>query len=145
MAVLFGNYSLSAVIGGVTLTCLLRVPLQRREPIHRKRRFVRDSLDYQTRAVTTVGNGVYELAGVVRYADNPSTLLRILIAGADGTVINYFNGIRSIPCMLIEPHGDELRLVKEEDADPDFEFTADIVLRTMDGTDTGTLVSGYPG
>lgn len=139
MPVLLGNQYLKWMDDGPRVYPL-RVPLQSRTPGHRQRRIVRESLDYSVRAVTVIGQGVHEISARIRYDENPELLVAMLVAGANGSVLYWFDGIREIPCSLIEPNGDLLRLLVEDEAKPDFEFTIELVLRLLDGTPAGSLV-----
>jgi hypothetical protein len=67
----------------------LRAPLRETQAGLRKRRFIHDSLDFSGRDVVTLGTGVQELLGEIRYADDPYALLTMLTAGADGNTLYY--------------------------------------------------------
>ena len=68
----------------------LRVPLQQVRPGHRKRRYVREPLDYSSRDVTSIGSGVYEIVALIRFDTDPDGLLSLLIAGLDGETLRYY-------------------------------------------------------
>lgn len=68
----------------------LASPLREIKPQFRQMRFVRDSLDFTARDSVTVGSGVHEFTGRIRYEGDAMALLEMLDAGADGQTLTYF-------------------------------------------------------
>lgn len=103
MSVLLGTDSFSYA----TTRHLLRVPLQHLRPGRRKKRYVGESDDYSVREVTTVGAGVDEMLGEVRYEDDDVLLLNMLEAGADGTLLHFHrkNWVQ-YPALAVDSNGD---------------------------------------
>src|SRR3990167_2090977 len=86
---------------------LLKEPLREAHPAHSQSVYTADSLDYTARATFTVGEGVDELVGRVRYQDDPQGLLDLLKAGSKLRTITYYPDLRdagvSFACFLISP------------------------------------------
>lgn len=134
MPVLAGTDTLAATDPdtSITYTYPLRLPLQQIEPGYRQRRYVVESLDYTTRNVITVGSGIAEFHGVIAYDEHPNTLLKVLTLGANGVQVTYYDSRKSLThyCMLIEPAGDLIALLRETRSAPQFiEYTIPIRLR----------------
>jgi len=136
MAVLYGSARFTWNDGSAQ-THYLRVPLQKVRPAHNRLRFVRESLDRQTRVVTNVGAGAYEIVAMIRYEDIAADVIALLKAGMDGYTLNYYPDVDNSPatynaCQLIEPTSmDEIPF--EKDAPGILEWGIQIRLRRMDG------------
>lgn len=121
-------------ISGVR-TYNLRVPLQRKVPGVRQRRFVTESFDYSTRLVLPLGNPVWEVAGLIEYESDPDLLLEMLLFGANGGELTYHHGKSGTDylCALIEPSTDLIELLVQEDMRPAFlEYQIPIRLRRIE-------------
>lgn len=115
---------------------LLRVPLQAVAPQKRERIYAADSLDYSSREVISVGAGVFELAGTIRYDDDPEGLLDLLAAGVRGVTLTYVPDTENdeeYPCHLIEPAGPIAALEPDADYDRVAEYTQRLLLRRTTG------------
>ena len=115
----------------------LRVPLQKVRPAHNRLRFRRESQDRQTRVVTNVGDGAYEIVAQIRYEDLADSVLALLKAGCDGYTLTYYPDYDNYPavsndCELIEPT-DLSEIPFEKDAPAILEWSIQIRLRRMDG------------
>lgn len=86
---------------------LLREALRELRPGHDQSVFVADSLDKTNRQTFTVGEGVDELVGVIRFQDDQQGLLDLIKAGAKGRTITYVPDVRDADrryaCVLIAP------------------------------------------
>lgn len=86
---------------------LLREPLRELRPAHTQSVYVAESLDKQSRQTFTVGEGVDELVGRIRFADDPQGLLDLLKAGSKGRTLTYLPDLddadRRYACLLISP------------------------------------------
>jgi hypothetical protein len=86
---------------------LLREPLRELKPAHTQAVYVADSLDRQSRQTFTVGEGVDEFIGTVRYQDDPQGVIDLVKAGTKGRTVTYVpslsDGDRRYSCLLISP------------------------------------------
>lgn len=86
---------------------LLREPLRELRPAHNQTAFVAESLDKTVRQVFTIGEGVDELVGRIRYQDDPQGVLDLLKAGTKKRTITYVPDLadadRRYACLLISP------------------------------------------
>lgn len=119
--------------GAVEHVYLLRVPLQKVMPAASQRTYAMDSLDHTQREVVTVGSPAYEMAGRVRYDEDPQTFLDMLLAGQRGVVLTYVPDMDDppeYPCWLVEPAAGE-HITLEPDVDWEYvtEHTKSIRLR----------------
>lgn len=119
----------------------LRVPLQGVRPAFRRRRYVVESLDYSNREIVNIigtggaVNGVHELVGTLRYEDDPLGLVEMLAFGMDGGELEYCHtdyDVAGVLCALVEPSGDLLDVLREEDRTFK-EYALEIRLRRTDG------------
>lgn len=146
MSVLWGADTLTVVDPdtGVTYTYALRVPLQTIRPSKRTRRYVAESIDYTTRQVISIGDGVSEFTGVIRLDEDPGTLLRVLTLAADGAEITYYDSRAAVThrCMLIAPEGDLIELARDPAFAPQFiEYSIEVRLRK---NETGNFDASIP-
>lgn len=118
---------------GVGQEYLLRVPLQQIQAAGRSRSYVAESLDYSVRQTVTIGQ-VHEIIAVIRYEDEPTTLVDFLFAGMSGKEIIYDDGTNQFTCFLIEPEPEEFSLDLEQDANIFGENSIEVRLRKTDGT-----------
>ena len=122
--------------GGGGQTHAMRVPLTRVRPAYRLRRYVSESEDMSAREVVTTGK-VYEAVGLVRYDDDPASLVNMVRAGARGAVLTYFPdvgaGTPSITLLLTEP-GDKWAAALDEFPAAFREYTAELRFRRTDGS-----------
>lgn len=79
--------------GGESRRLELASPLREIRPQFRQTRFVRDSLDLTARESVTVGDGVHEFTGRMRYEGDALALLEMLDAGADGQTLTYYKSL----------------------------------------------------
>lgn len=115
MAQLFGRAAILWTEALGERTYLLRVPLQKVQHGFRQRVYAADSLDYSSREVISVGAGVYELVGRIRYDEDPQTLLDLLKAGGQGLALTYVPDTgeeEEYVCDLIEPMPDPAALLE---------------------------------
>src|ERR1043165_3985402 len=110
MAFIRGNAAISWVDSDDITTervLLLREPLRDLRPAINQAVFVADSLDKQNRATFTIGEGVDELTGKIRYQDDPQGLLDLIKAGAKQRTLTYIPDLddadRRYACILISP------------------------------------------
>src|SRR6266850_2155167 len=86
---------------------LLREPLREWRPAHTQAAYRAVSLDQTAIQVFTVGVGVDELIGRIRFSDQPQTLLDLIKAGTKLRTINYFPDLddtnRTVACYLVSP------------------------------------------
>ncbi|GAG16400.1 unnamed protein product, partial [marine sediment metagenome] len=117
---------------------LCRVPLQRVRPAHNRLRFVRESLDRQTREVANVGDGAYEIVAQIRYENYADQVLALIKAGVDGYALTFYPDFDNYPavsnvCEMVEPT-EIPELPFEKDAPSILEWAIEIRLRRMDGS-----------
>lgn len=129
---LFGTATLSWTEGGAQ-SHTLQVPIQEVRPSYRARRYVRESLDYSNREVYTIGSGVYEILGVIRYDNDPQSLIDMLSAGARGLTLTYDDGTNSYACYLVYD-SDEITPDFDVDQKAFDELKMEVRLRKTDGT-----------
>lgn len=117
---------------------LLREPLRELKPAHNQTVFTADTLDKTVRQVFTVGEGVDEMVGRIRYQDDPQGLLDLIKAGSKKRTITYVPDLddadRRYACYLIAPNSPY-----QLDMDPDTGVTfgnldVEIRLRKTDNT-----------
>lgn len=136
-ASLFGNAGFR--YGAGPMTHRLGAPLRELRPISVQTRFVQWSLDKRTRDVTVIGDGVDDLAAVIRYDNQPDLLRAMLKAGINGEVLNYYPdlaGSTFYPLLLIEvegERGDEVAIRPDRDRHMFGEYEAAVRLRRVDG------------
>jgi len=86
---------------------LLREPLRELRPAHDQTVFVADSLDKTNRQTFTVGEGVDELVGKIRFQDAQQGLLDLIKAGTKNRTVTYIPNLadadRRYACVLISP------------------------------------------
>lgn len=86
---------------------LLREPLRELMPAHNQSVYVADSLDKQSRQTFTIGEGVDELVGRIRYQDDPQGLLDLIKAGSKQRTVTYVPNLadadRRYACVLVSP------------------------------------------
>ena len=118
-------------------TVLMRAPLRTGRPAVRLQRFVRESMDFSVREVTTVSTGVHELVGVLRYEDAPQNVADMVMAGLSGTTLTW------IPDMQDQNRSWDVYLIDAQptaqmDADRGFpgfeEISWEVRFRKTDGT-----------
>lgn len=117
---------------------LLQAPLRAQRNAIGQRRWVRESLDLLNRNIVTVGSGVYELVGTVRYVDAGQSLADMLLAGVRGETINYVPDAddpdRSWACWLVAPGEGAVAQLDADRGFPGFEDQQiEIRLRRTDG------------
>jgi len=117
---------------------LLREPLRELTPAHNQNVFVADSLDKQVRQTFTIGEGVDELGGRIRYQDDPQGLLDLIKAGSKQRTVTYIpdldDGDRRYACLLISPLS-PMGLGMDSDRGVSFgELEVEIRLRKADKT-----------
>lgn len=109
----------------------LNAPLTGLTPRHDQWRSVRTSLDRSVTQVVTIGDGVHELIGRIRYDDLPDALLEMLVHAANGVELTYWpslSGAISYPVRLI-PDGNVVGITPDADRWMLGEYEATIVLR----------------
>jgi len=98
------------------------------QQVHRWR-----SADLTTERVISIGSGVHDLSGTLRFDGSPDSLARFVAAGRRGASLEYFPSLAapslSFPCVLVE--------AGEITTDPDLWFDrrhqVDVRLRRIDG------------
>lgn len=123
---------------GPEITHDLQQPLRDIEPARRQFRAAVASLDFTAYEVVTVGSGVNEIRAVIRYEDDEPGLLDALEYGANGGTLNYYpDTVGSpgtfYPSVLIEPSGELIQLVRDQDLGNRGEHQIAIRLRRIDG------------
>lgn len=126
--------------GGSEQTVALQWPLWRKAPGRIQRRFVTDSLDFTAREVLIVGSAVDEATATIRLHGDADELLDMLVAGANGTVLNYLPSLASpgtfFPMWLVEPGLERIELLAEDARRSRKEWQIPIRVRAANG---GTL------
>lgn len=115
---------------------LLRVPLQKVVHGTRQRVYVAESLDFTNRETISVGKGVYELVGQVRYDEDPQGLADMIAAGSRGvtlTLVPDTEALEEFACSLIEPVAMPFTPEQEVDFRSFMETTTTIRLRRTNG------------
>lgn len=102
------------------------------------------SLDYGTREVVSfTTNSVREIRAKVRFHDDATELLDMLVAGANGQTLTYFPDLSStgenFPSKLIH-EGDDVEIQPDSDRQGLGEWQADIHLRHATGGDYNGLL-----
>ena len=123
---------------GPVVTHDLQQPLRDIEPVRRQARWEASSLDFTASEVVTVGSGVHEIVAVLRYESDEPGLLDALEYGANGGQLDYYpDTVGSpgtfYPSKLVEPSGNEIRLLRDRDLGPIGEHEVTIRLRREDG------------
>jgi hypothetical protein len=97
--------------GGAQRTVELEARLRDVIATHRQRRYTRTSLDYTVTETHTVGSGVYEIEGTIRYASNAQEVLDMLRHAANGAPLEYRPNLTQFghPCVLVHA-GDVVEL-----------------------------------
>jgi hypothetical protein len=95
-------------------------------------------MDLTNRNVVVVGDGVYELVGVLRYVDAGQTMADMLLAGIRGETLTYVPDVddpdRGWDCWLIEPGDMATASLDNDRGFPGFEDQqVEIRLRKTDG------------
>ena len=118
-------------------TVLMRAPLRAVQPAVRLKTFVRESMDFSVREVTTVSTGVHEVVGTIRYEDAPQNVADMIQAGLSGTTLTW------IPDMNDQERSWDVYLISARrtgsmDADRGFpgfeEISWQVRFRKTDGT-----------
>lgn len=85
----------------------MQVPMRSIRPGFSQPTFVEHSLDRTAIDTITVGSGAHELEGAVRYADDPQSLMDLVVAGAQGTTVTYIPNLKdpdvNYACKLVAP------------------------------------------
>jgi len=109
----------------------LVAPLSGLQPRHDQWRSVRTSLDRSITQVTTIGDGVYELVGRIRYDSMPDALLQMLVFAANGLELKYVPDLSRSTSYLARliPDGNVVGLTPDSDRWMLGEYEATVVLR----------------
>lgn len=117
---------------------LLREPLRELQPAINQSVFVADSLDKQNRQTFTIGEGVDELVGKIRFQDNPQGALDFIKAGAKQRTVTYIPDLRDADrryaCVLISPIAPATPSMDSDRGISYGELEIDIRLRKTDKT-----------
>ena len=127
---------------GPVITHNLQQPLRDIEPVDSKTRFRVEALDKITIETITVGAGVKEIWGTLRYESDERGLLDALVFAADGGTLTYEEtcGGTAFPSVLIEPSGDEVKLILDSQLGQIGEHEIRIRLRRIDAGNYDTLL-----
>lgn len=103
---------------GTTKNYLLSRPLDRLRYAVRQTHYTLDSLDFSVRQTYTLGSGVYEVLGDIRYDADSTGLSNLLRAGARGLTLTYWpkktGSTNHYDCYLIQPTDPGLQTELEE-------------------------------
>jgi hypothetical protein len=125
---------------------LLAVPLRDVRPASSRATYHAESLDRTVVQRYTVGDGAHELVGLVRFDDDPQSLLDLLRAGAEGQTLTYYPDVRDPAvkhaCTLMAPVGPDLALAVEQARQGYGNVTTELRLRRTDGAALAPLDQG---
>jgi len=111
----------------------LAVPLQQVRPSARLKKYERDSINGASHEVWSFGTGVYEVVGVIRYDDAPQSLIDLLLAGARGIAVSYYDDTNTHACYIIGLP-EVIDVGFDDDQIPLDEHKIEIRLRKTDGS-----------
>lgn len=129
--------------GGGPTTHNLQQPMVNIEPVRRGERHTAVALDQVTIETVVVTTGVNEILGTFRYETDPVGLLDALEFGADGGTITYKEscaGGPSFPCAVIEPGGNEIKLLRDSLLGHLDEYEVRVRLRRTDAGNFDSLL-----
>lgn len=130
----------SRLNAGVNGQHLLRAPVQKLVPGGDMWRMVRESGSRRFRDVVTVGPGVEELAGEIRYIESPQEVSELIRAGMQGHPLVYIPDTAdpdtAYECELVEPSGMDWQLDQDVDWPVFREPKVAVRLRLLHGSGT---------
>ena len=122
----------------------LQQPMVNIEPVRRGVRASATAIDQVTIETVVVTSGVNEILGTFRYETDPKSLLDALEFGADGGTITYKESCASgpsFPCAVIEPSGNEIKLLRDSQLGHLDEYEVRVRLRRTDGGNFDSLLT----
>lgn len=131
--------------GGSLESHILAVPLLDLQPLERGSLYEWWSEDLRTSEIVTVGDGVEEFFGTIRFDDQPQALKRMLrLARRSGVTLTYYpdENATGIPLRLVSVVGagqDETPIAPDPDRAAFNEWMARCHFRRVDGGDLSTL------